>query len=173
MGNRIKKPFRQKHGFRIFSTLLGIALFAGLLFAGGGSVWAKEYKSFGGVIIEKQSTLPYRKALAKIERAIKGARFIIVGEPNYQLMQRMVGRERKGAKGYFLYRPDLGIPVFDNDPRAAMEIPLKIVIWEGKDGKAIIRYKKPSSLFANFKKLTGLGKELDGLMTQISDAGVK
>ena len=87
--------------------------------------------------------------------------------------KRMVGRERKGAKAYFLYRPDLGIPIFDHDPRAAMEIPLKIVIWEGPDGKAIIRYKKPSSLFGNFEKLHDLGNELDKLMVKISDAGMK
>lgn len=173
MVNWIKKRFWRKEVTPFLSAVLGVLLFVGVFHAGNGSAWAKEYKSVASVIVEKKSTFPYRRAISNIERAIKGARFIIVGEPNYQLMQRMVGRERKGAKAFFLYRPDLGIPIFDNDPRAAMEIPLKIVIWEGPDGKAIIRYKKPSSLFANFKKLHALGKELDTLMGKISDAGVK
>lgn len=145
----------------------------GVFYTGSGVSLAKEYEFTGGVIVEKQSTLPFRRVLANIERAIKGARFIIVGEPNYQLMQRMVGRERKGAKAFFLYRPDLGIPIFDGDPRAAMEIPLKIVIWEGKDGEGIIRYKKPSSLLNKYKTFVELGKDLDVLMAKISDAGVK
>ena len=152
---------------------LGLVLFVGLFHGTHETVLAKDYKYSGGVIIEKQSTLPFRRAIAQVQRAIKGARFIIVGEPNYQLMQRMVGRERAGAKGFFLYRPDLGIPVFDKDPKAAMEIPLKIVIWEGSDGKGIIRYKQPSSLLANYKDLGDLGSELDQLMVKISDAGVK
>jgi len=169
----IEKLFFQKRAITRLSGVLGIIFFAGVFYMGSGTAWAKEYKSVATVIVEKHSTLPYRRALSKIERAIKGARFIIVGEPNYQLMQRMVGRERKGAKGFFLYRPDLGIPIFDNDPRAAMEIPLKIVIWEGPDGKAIIRYKKPSSSFADFKELHDLGKDLDKLLVDISDAGMK
>jgi len=173
MINWLKKRFCRKEISTCLSAVLGVLLFVGVFHGGSGAAWAKEYKSVASIIVEKQSSLPYRRALAKIERAIKGARFIIVGEPNYQLMQRMVGRERKGAKAYFLYRPDLGIPIFDNDPRAAMEIPLKIVIWEGPDGKAIIRYKKPSSLFGNFEKLQDLGNELDKLMVKISDAGMK
>ena len=169
----IKKQFYRKKVTARLSTILGVLLFAGVFHGGSGSAWAKEYKSVATIIVEKHSALPYRRALSNIERAIKGARFIIVGEPNYQLMQRMVGRERKGAKGFFLYRPDLGIPIFDNDPRAAMEIPLKIVIWEGPDGKAIIRYKKPSSSFADFKELHDLGEDLDKLLVKISDAGMK
>jgi len=152
---------------------LGLVLFVGLFHGTNTIVLAKDYQYSGGVIVEKQSTLPFRRAIANVQRAIKSARFIIVGEPNYQLMQRMVGRERAGAKGFFLYRPDLGIPVFDNDPKAAMEIPLKIVIWEGSDGKGIIRYKQPSSLLADYKALGDLGSELDQLMVKISDAGVK
>jgi len=176
MTNWIKRQSIQRHTTRGaigVSAVIGLFLLAGVLTTLTESTWATEYKFSGGVIIEKQSTLPFRAAIAKIQRAIKGARFIIVGEPNYQLMQRMVGRERAGAKGFFLYRPDLGIPVFDNDPKAAMEIPLKIVIWEGPDGKGIIRYKQPSSVMADYKGLGDLGSQLDELMVKISDAGVQ
>ncbi|MFQ5443438.1 MAG: DUF302 domain-containing protein [Nitrospinales bacterium] len=155
------------------TVILGVFVFASVFLWENGVSEAKEYKFSGGTIIEKQSTLPFRRVISKIERAIKGARLIIVGEPNYQLMQRMVGRERKGAKGFFMYRPDLGIPIFDADPRAAMEIPLKIVIWEGPYGKGIIRYKKPSSVFGNYEKFDALGKDLDKMMEKISNAGVK
>ncbi|MFB3146558.1 MAG: hypothetical protein ACE1ZO_05480, partial [Nitrospirales bacterium] len=108
MVNWIKKRFWRKEVTTCLSAVLGVLLFLGVFHAGNGSAWAKEYKSVASVIVEKKSTFPYRRAISNIERAIKGARFIIVGEPNYQLMQRMVGRERKGAKAFFLYRPDLG-----------------------------------------------------------------
>ena len=173
MNNPKRNENRGNLGRCCMGLLFGIGLFLGSGILMADQIQAKEYKFTGGIIIEKHSKLPFRRVIANIERAIKGARFIIVGEPNYQLMQRMVGRERKGAKGFFLYRPDLGIPIFDNDPRAAMEIPLKIVIWEGPDGKGIIRYKKPSSLLAKYKKFEKLGKELDVIMEKISNAGMK
>lgn len=173
MVNQVTQRICSKQVFPCLSAVLGMLLFMGVFHGGNGAVWAQDYKYSGGVIIEKTSALPFRRAIVKVEAAIKNARFIIVGEPNYQLMQRMVGRERAGAKGFFLFKPDLGIPVFDNDPRAAMEIPLKLVIWEGADGKAIIRYKKPSSVFADYKGLGDLGSQLDQLMVKIVDAGMK
>ena len=170
---KIKQRFCPKQVLPCLSAVLGVLFFMGVFPGGNGSVWAQDYNYSSGVIIEKTSALLFRNAIVKVEAAIKGARFVIVGEPNYQLMQRMVGRERAGAKGFFLFKPDLGIPIFDNDPRAAMEIPLKLVIWEGADGKAIIRYKQPSSIFADYKGLGDLGNQLDQLMVKIVDAGMK
>lgn len=125
------------------------------------------------IVVEKVSDLTYAQALAKFEAAVKGSRMVIVGEPNYQMMQRMVGRERKGAKGYFIFRPDLGTPIFDNDFRAALEIPLKVIFLEQSDGKVLIRYYKPSSLLANYKGLDSLAADLDKLLNQITDAAMK
>jgi len=84
-----------------------------------------------------------------------------------------VGRERKPAKAYFVFRPDLGTPIFDNDPTAAMEIPLKILFFERGDGKTVIRYKKPSTILADYKGLDALGKQLDDLVASLTDAAIK
>lgn len=118
-------------------------------------------------IVEKVIDKPYPQAVARIEAAIKAARFMIIGEPNYQMMQRMVGRERRGAKAYFIFRPDLGTPVFDNDYNAAMEIPLKILIYERDDKKTVVRYKVPSSVLADYSGLASLGKDLDTMLDNI------
>ncbi len=133
--------------------------------------WADQKVS--QTIIEKVIDQPYPQAVAKIEAAIKGARFMIIGEPNYQQMQRMVGRERRGAKAYFIFRPDLGTPVFDNDFNAAMEIPLKILIYEADAKKTIVRYKLPSSALADYNGLSAFGKDLDKMLDNIVGAASK
>jgi uncharacterized protein (DUF302 family) len=143
------------------------------LFLATSPLAAQEVKFAGGTIVEKVANHPFAAVDAKLQAAIKGARLIIVGEPNYQMMQRMVGRERKPAKAYFVFRPDLGTPIFDNDPTAAMEIPLKILLFERGDGKVVIRYKKPSSVLADYKGLESLGKQLDDLVAQLTDAAIK
>lgn len=125
------------------------------------------------IIVERTIAQPYAQTVARIEAAIKGARFMIIGEPNYQQMQRMVGRERRGAKAYFIFRPDLGTPVFDNDYNAAMEIPLKILIYEADSNKTIVRYKLPSSALANYRGLEELGRNLDTMLNNIVTAASK
>ncbi|MBI4562388.1 MAG: DUF302 domain-containing protein [Candidatus Rokubacteria bacterium] len=134
---------------------------------------AEEVKLPSGiVIVEKVVNKPYPATVARIEAAVKGANLIIVGEPNYQLMQRMVGREIKGAKAYFIFRPNLGIPIFEKDWNAALEIPLKVLIYD-KGGQTVIRYRKPSNALADYSGLEGLGKQLDDIMNQITDAAAK
>lgn len=163
----------EKKIFRIMGLLGALALFAtaGLGIFPGGAL-AEDMK-VGQVIVEKVFNSPYNQTVAKLDAAIKAARFMIIGEPNYQMMQRMVGRERRGAKAYFIFRPDLGTPIFDNDYNAAMEIPLKILIYERADGKTVVRYKKPSSALADYKGLDSLGKDLDKTFEQIVSAAEK
>ncbi len=132
-----------------------------------------QEKTQSYAIVEKVSDNSYTATVSKIEVAVKGANLVIIGEPNYQMMQRMVGKQRRGSKAYFIFRPDLGIPIFDNDYNAALEVPLKVLIWEREDGKTVIRYFKPSSAFAHYKGLDSLGKNLDDLIGKITDAGLK
>lgn len=137
------------------------------------SAWAQKEIKVNQVVVEYVSDLAYPQAVAKIEAAFKGAGLVVIGEPNYQMMQRMVGRERRGSKAYFVFRPDLGIPVFDNDYNAALEIPLKILLYEREDKKTTIRFFKPSVALGNYKGLGDLGKSLDELLGKVVGAALK
>lgn len=125
-------------------------------------------------IVEKVSSLSYDQTVSRIEAAVKGANLMIIGEPNYQAMQRMVGKQIRPAKAYFVFRPDLGIPVFETDYRAALEIPLKILVFEREDGKAVIRYYQPSSLLKKYGSgLDDMGRNLDRIIDQIATAATQ
>lgn len=158
-------------GRQVYLAFMATLAMVGLFISG---LWAEEIKlASGGVIIEKVADKPFPAVDSKLQAAIKGANLIIVGEPNYQLMQRMVGRERRFSKAYFIFRPDLGIPIFESEYAAAMEIPVKVLLWEREDKKTAIRYKKPSSLLADYKGLDSLGKQLDDILNQITNIAVK
>lgn len=152
-----------------WSVALGLLV---LLFLAGGAVAGEVKLPSGIVIVEKVVNKPYAATVARIEAAIKGARLVIVGEPNYQMMQRMAGREIRGAKAYFIFRPDIGIPIFEKDYNAALEVPLKVLIYD-KGGQTVIRYRKPSNALADYSGLDSLGKQLDEIMNQITDAAAK
>lgn len=134
---------------------------------------AKEVK-VDQVVLEVTIDKSYDDVVKAIEAAIKRNNLLIIGEPNYKAMQRMVGKTIRGAKAYFLFRPDLGTPIFANDYNAAMEIPLKILIYEPEEGKTVVRWKKPTSCFDDYsKELNELGKKLDALLEDIVDAARK
>lgn len=123
--------------------------------------------------VEKVSKSSYTITLTKLDAAFKSARLLILGEFDYQRMQKMVGKNIRGAKGFNIFRPDLGIPIFENDYRASLEIPLKLVVYEREDGKVVIRYRRPSEVFKPYKGLSDLGKSLDKLLDELTDAAIK
>jgi uncharacterized protein (DUF302 family) len=136
-------------------------------------VAAQKESKVNEVVVEYVSPLPYTQTTAKLESAFKAAGLVVIGEPNYQMMQRMVGRERRGSKAYFVFRPDLGIPIFDNDYNAALEIPIKLLVYEREDKKTTIRYFKPSVALGNYSGLGGLGKSLDELLEKVVTVALK
>jgi uncharacterized protein (DUF302 family) len=149
---------------------IGLAAAALLLVSRGAS--AQKESKLNEVVIEYVSPLPYTQVIAKLDAAFKEGGLMVIGEPNYQMMQRMVGRERRGAKSYFVFRPDLGTPIFDNDYNAALEIPLKILVYERDDKKTTIRYFKPSVALGNYSGLGSLGKTLDELLQKVVGAAL-
>ncbi len=145
-------------------------IIAGLIFAlimgTGTPVHAQER-------VEKVSKFSFNRTLRKLDRAFKASSLLILGEFDYKKMQKMVGRNVRPAKGFAYFRPDLGTPIFQKDPRAALEIPFKLLVLERSDGKVVISYKKPSLLLASYKGLSSLGKRLDDLVGKLTDAAVK
>jgi uncharacterized protein (DUF302 family) len=117
-------------------------------------------------VVEVVSKKSFQETKAGLESGIKGAGFVVLGDFNYQMMQKMVNRDIAPAEGFNYFRPDLGTPIFANDPRAALEIPLKIVVVT-VGGKAVVRYRKAATVFASYRGLGDLAKKLDGLTEQI------
>jgi uncharacterized protein (DUF302 family) len=117
-------------------------------------------------VVEVVSHKNFDETNAALKNGIKAAGFTVLGDFNYQMMQKMVGRDVAPAEGYNYFRPDLGTPIFANDPRAALEIPLKIAIVT-VGGKVMVRYRKAEVLFAGYRGLGDLARKLDGLTEQI------
>lgn len=123
--------------------------------------------------VEKVSKHSFSRTARKLDQAFKASSLLILGEFDYQKMQKMVGRNVRSAKGFAFFRPDLGTPIFQNDPRAALEVPLKLLVHEDSGGKVIISYRKPSSVLREYNGLSDLGKSLDDLVNKLTDAAVK
>jgi len=115
-------------------------------------------------VVEVVSHKDFAATKAALESGIKAAGFVVLGDFNYQMMQKMVNRDIAPAEGFNYFRPDLGTPIFANDPRAALEIKI-VVVTTG--GKVVVRYRKAAVLFASYRGLGDLAKKLDGLTEQI------
>lgn len=99
--------------------------------------------------------------------AIAEENLMVVNEMDGQRMLRMVGKQVGGMKQIFFFHPQYMAKVIEANQQAAIQIPLKFIIMERPDGKAMIRYFPPSTLFKGYEGTEEVGKELDEIVEKI------
>jgi len=109
---------------------------------------------------------PFDKVVTNLKRAITGKKLVIVKEVPFQQMLAMVGLKTEKIKSLEIFHPRYGKVLYQTNPAAMKEAPLRIVVREvGND--VMLEYRKPSSVFASYSGLDDLSNELDQLFADI------
>jgi uncharacterized protein (DUF302 family) len=117
-------------------------------------------------VVTKSLSAPFDKVATKLKRQIAAHKLVIVKEVPYQQMVAMVGLKTGAARGFEIFHPRYGKVIFQKDPNAMIDVPLRIVLRK-EGGKVLLQYRKPSATFAPYSSLSGLGKELDTVFASI------
>ena len=104
----------------------------------------KQDKSLsqGYGIITKQSAVDVNTTMNRLQKIIKkkGARFFI--RINHAQNSRDTGAKNVLDSELIIFgRPELGLKLLDLDPRVGLDLPLKILAYENKDGKVYVSYR--------------------------------
>jgi len=109
---------------------------------------------------------PFDKVVTNLKRAITGKKLVIVKEVPFQQMLAMVGLKTEKMKSFEIFHPRYGKTLYQINPAAMKEAPLRIVVREaGSD--VMLEYRKPSSVFASYSGLEDLSSELDQVFADI------
>ncbi len=115
---------------------------------------------------------PFDKVVTNLKRAITGQKLVIVNEVPFQQMLAMVGLKTEQLKSFEIFHPRYGKRLYQTNPAAMIEAPLRIVVREDGDD-VTLEYRKPSAVFAPYSGLEGLGEELDTVFANIMAAVAK
>jgi uncharacterized protein (DUF302 family) len=87
----------------------------------------------------------FDQTVSQLKSAISQGGMMVMGEVNQGNMLAMTGLKLK-ATLFLVGNPTVGKKIFEQDPSAGLYIPLRVFVFEAKDGKAYVSYDKPSSL---------------------------
>ncbi|MDR4483949.1 MAG: DUF302 domain-containing protein [Nitrospirales bacterium] len=113
------------------------------------------------------SKYSFEDTVSRIKQTIESRQMMVVFTADHQAMLSMAGLNTKGMQGIEFFHPRYGKKIMQNDHRAGIEIPLRLVVMETPDGKAMLSFYKPSSTFAKYKGLEEMARELDGVYDAI------
>jgi len=109
----------------------------------------------------------FDKVVTQLKREITGQKLVIIKEIPFQKMLRMVGLKTEKMVGFEIFHPRFGKIIYETDPSAFKDVPLRIVV-KAVDNKVSLEYRKPSVVFAPYPGLAKLGQQLDGVFAAIA-----
>lgn len=105
----------------------------------------------------------------KLKEAIKARNLTIIFEVNHKEIMALGGFEGKNGVTVGFVGPKMDHDVLTAEPKAALEMPLKIAVMELDDGAVDVIYYQPSYLFKHYqdKDLDKLKRAMDILVGSI------
>jgi uncharacterized protein (DUF302 family) len=107
--------------------------------------------------------------IKRLEWGFGGYGITVVAQLDYPNVLRKARAQVRPARMFEVLRRPWVKAVFDSDVAAALDIPLRIYVSQRDDGKTVVRYYRPSSVFEAYGKdsLRKLGVELDAVLDEI------
>jgi len=118
----------------------------------------------------------FSETINKLKGAVKARNLRVIFELNHEEVMGMAGFEGKNAITIGFFGSELEHDVLRAEPRAVLEMPLKIAVMELDDGRVDVIYYQPSYLFKHYqdKDLDKLKRRMDILVgTIIKEAAEK
>ena len=124
-------------------------------------------------VISRPSSLPVDQAVSRLTEllTVKGTKLFAVVDHSGEASR--AGQDLPNTKLAIFGNPAAGTPVMVAAPLAALDLPLKLLIWEGENGQTWVSYNDVSYLVGRY----GLPDEqraplaaIDALNTALGDS---
>jgi uncharacterized protein (DUF302 family) len=118
----------------------------------------------------------FPELVKRLDAAITAHKMFVVTRASASMGAKRRGVTIPGNMVVGVYRNDFAVRMLDASVPAGIEAPIRFYVWESKDGKAVLSYRKPSVVFAPYKggtKLKALAAELDGIFAAIARDATK
>ena len=130
--------------------------------------------SFGGSRVVVESSKSFNDVAKSIEKLVATNGMMVMAEVNQGKMLSMTGL-KLNARLFLIGNPNVGKQVFSEDHGAGLYIPLRIFVYDDKDGKTYVAYDRPSALLGQFnnEKVGMVGKMLDEKIEGLASMAAK
>jgi uncharacterized protein (DUF302 family) len=103
----------------------------------------------------------------RLVKAIEGKGAKIAARIDHAAGAKAVGAELAPSVLVIFGNPKLGTPLMQADPRAGLDLPMRMLVWQDKAGKVWVGYTPPATLQARY----GLkGKDAEATLKTMAGA---
>ena len=117
----------------------------------------------------------FADTVSRLKDAIQQNQMMVLFEANHKNMLAMIGVQSRNSVTILFGRPQMGAMLMDAEPKAALEMPMRIAVRELDNGEVVVLYYRPSYLLSHYKnpKLAAVGRQMDGVVQKLVDAATR
>jgi len=118
-------------------------------------------------IITKPSSFSVEEILERLQEAMRSRGLTLFAHINHSQEARRVGLEMQEAHVLIFGQPKAGTPLMIASPLLALELPLKVLVWQESDDRVWVSYTSTAYLAARYSiphELIGNIAGIDGVV---------
>ncbi len=123
-------------------------------------------------LVNAVSKFSVAETIDKIESTARARGLMIFGRIDHSGEAKKAGFEMRPTQLLILGNPKTGTPVMQSAPSSAIDLPLKVLVWQEPGGSTVVTVNDPRWLAARHKVPDDVAKPLAGL-TALIDAALK
>jgi uncharacterized protein (DUF302 family) len=101
-------------------------------------------------VVTRESPFPLAETLQRLEQAIDAIGFHVFARIDHQTAARRHGLEMPSATVLVFGNPSVGTPAMLANPLAALELPLRVLVWEDERAQARVSFEEPEFVARRF-----------------------
>jgi uncharacterized protein (DUF302 family) len=118
-------------------------------------------------IITKPSSFSAKRLVERLKEILQSRGLDLFAHINHSEEARRVGLEMQEAHVLIFGNPKAGTPLMIASPLLALELPLRVLVWQGSDGRTWVSYASSEYLAARYSiphELIGNIAGIDGVV---------
>jgi uncharacterized protein (DUF302 family) len=125
-------------------------------------LWSAVQAAEVSGLVTKPSKYPVAEASERLGKTLKAAGMTVFAEIDHAAAAEKAGLPMPTARVVIFGNPKGGTPMMVKAPSLAIDLPMKILVWEDAAGKAWVSYNT-AAYVANRHGLKGMDKQIQGL----------
>jgi uncharacterized protein (DUF302 family) len=125
-------------------------------------------------VITLHSSFDFEVTLTRVKQALMKRGMTIFADIDQAAAASAASTQLRPTRLLLFGNPKGGTPIMDGNPHAALELPLRAVVWQAADGPVQVDYLDPSATLVEHygidAALTGVFAAVPSLLAQAIDA---
>lgn len=114
------------------------------------------------------------ETMDRLEQVVTGKGLTVFARIDHQANAKKIGMEMPASQVLIFGNPKMGTLIMQGNPAAGLDLPLRVVVYSGDDGRTWVSYHNPQEIGETFNLAGNKAlNKAEGALSKLTNAAVK